>query len=268
MHAVRRHVERRRLQHTGAAGSRRFHSCRSILDLALRSLTVSAAVASLASDRGERGKGAEIWSALEIRLLTAFVAVVEHQSFTGAARHLGYTQSGVSHQVAALERIVGRRLLVREFHGRRPIEPTPVGRTFLEHCRNLLSQLEDAYVDVVGCELTAGVTVGVASIPSVAVRLIPTLESAAREKAAIRILLHEALVDEHLFRHLDERHATFAFTTLPVPSRFTFTEVGHDHYVAVVAATSRLAGVGVVGARQLRGVPLLGVRRSAHEALV
>lgn len=214
------------------------------------------------------GNGSEHWSALEIRLLAAFVAVVEHQSFTGAAHHLGYTQSGISQQVANLERIVGQRLLVREFRGRRPIEPTPVGKTFLEHCRNILRQLEDAYEDIAGCELNAGATIRIASMTSVAVRLVPALEQAVREESSLRILLHEALVDEHLYGYLDARQAELAFTALPVPGRFSFTEIGRDRYVAVVSAESRLARLGAVGVEQLRGVPLLGIRRCAHEELV
>ena len=57
--------------------------------------------------------------------LRAFTAVVEERSFTGAARRLNATQSGVSQQVAKLERHLGVALLMR---GNQFATPTPAGR--------------------------------------------------------------------------------------------------------------------------------------------
>src|SRR6059058_1006218 len=92
--------------------------------------------------------GSERWSALEIRLLVAFVGVVDAGSFTGAARQLGYTQSGISQQIAALERIVDRKLLVRQYGRRLPVKLTPAGASLLEHCRAVLRQVDRAYTEV------------------------------------------------------------------------------------------------------------------------
>ncbi len=47
------------------------------------------------------------------RQLAALVAVVDTGTFSAAADELGFTQSGVSQQVAALERAVGTPLLIR-----------------------------------------------------------------------------------------------------------------------------------------------------------
>jgi DNA-binding transcriptional LysR family regulator len=54
------------------------------------------------------------------------VSVVEAGTFSGAAEQLGYTQSAVSQQVAALERIVGTPLFERR-GGRRPVRLTAAG---------------------------------------------------------------------------------------------------------------------------------------------
>ena len=51
--------------------------------------------------------------ALAMRHLVAFETVAEERSFTRAARRLGYTQSAVSHQMATLERLVGKQLIER-----------------------------------------------------------------------------------------------------------------------------------------------------------
>ena len=60
---------------------------------------------------------------IEMRHLAAFDAVVSSGSFARAAQQLGYTQSAVSLQIAALERAAGTRLLERP-GGRRPVVPT------------------------------------------------------------------------------------------------------------------------------------------------
>ena len=81
---------------------------------------------------------ADGWGALEVRHVRAFATVVDEGSFSRAARELGYTQSAVSQQIVALERIVGAPVLRRPPGGRRPPELTDAGRIVLAHARPLL----------------------------------------------------------------------------------------------------------------------------------
>ncbi|SOB84719.1 LysR family transcriptional regulator [Streptomyces sp. 1331.2] len=82
-------------------------------------------------------------TAVDPQQLRTFVTVARLASFSDAARDLGYTQSAVSQQIAALEADLGTALLVR-----RPVGPTEAGRRLLEHAAPLLVRLEAARADV------------------------------------------------------------------------------------------------------------------------
>ncbi|APX33590.1 hypothetical protein BH708_13695 [Brachybacterium sp. P6-10-X1] len=71
--------------------------------------------------------------------LETFVAVIDHGSFSAAARALHRAQSRVSTHVAALERTLGGTLVDRSH---RPIGPTELGTAFLPHARAVLEALQ------------------------------------------------------------------------------------------------------------------------------
>ena len=78
---------------------------------------------------------------VNIAQLRAFVAVVEHGSFSAAARMLGVSQPAVTMQVQALESDVGATLLDRKYRG---VELTEAGKTLLPHARAVIDELEEA----------------------------------------------------------------------------------------------------------------------------
>jgi DNA-binding transcriptional LysR family regulator len=78
---------------------------------------------------------------VELRHLAAMAAIVEEGSFGRAAARLGYTQSTVSQQIAALERAVGGRVFDRP-GGPKPIRLTPLGAVVLDQGRELLTKAE------------------------------------------------------------------------------------------------------------------------------
>ncbi|MGW1990399.1 LysR family transcriptional regulator [Embleya sp. NPDC001921] len=76
---------------------------------------------------------------VELRHLAALSAVAEEGSFGRAATRLGYTQSTVSQQIAALERAVGGLVFDRP-GGPKPVRLTPLGSVVLDHGRELLAK--------------------------------------------------------------------------------------------------------------------------------
>lgn len=78
--------------------------------------------------------------------LRAFLAVVRHRSVTGAAAELYVTQPAISASLAALERDVGVRLVIRD---RRGVRPTPSGEAlavFAAQCLALAEQGKDSAI--------------------------------------------------------------------------------------------------------------------------
>ncbi|ORW51553.1 LysR family transcriptional regulator [Mycobacterium parmense] len=75
---------------------------------------------------------------VELRHLRAFEAVARLASFTNAAEELRITQPALSRTIRQLEDAVGVTLLDRSS---RHVEPTPAGRTFLEHVERALAEL-------------------------------------------------------------------------------------------------------------------------------
>ncbi|MEV0235596.1 LysR family transcriptional regulator [Nonomuraea sp. NPDC050786] len=80
---------------------------------------------------------------MDPHLIRTFVTVARCSSFSSAAEELGYTQSAVSQQIAALEADLGVPLL-----SRRPVTPTEAGRRLLEHAAPILLRLDAARADI------------------------------------------------------------------------------------------------------------------------
>src|SRR5689334_19880775 len=75
--------------------------------------------------------------------ITAFVAVVDHGSFTAAARVLHLSQPGVTGRVQRLERALRTPLIDRSI---RRLTLTQAGHRFLDSARDLLRVLESSYL--------------------------------------------------------------------------------------------------------------------------
>ena len=73
--------------------------------------------------------------------LRAFVAVADSAGFAAAARKLGLSAPAVTRAVAAIETRLGAQLLQRST---RSVRLTEVGARFLDDCRRILAELDEA----------------------------------------------------------------------------------------------------------------------------
>jgi DNA-binding transcriptional LysR family regulator len=178
---------------------------------------------------------------IEMRHLAAFDAVVSSGSFARAAQQLGYTQSAVSLQIAALERAAGTRLLERP-GGRRPVVPTTAGERMLRHAVRLTAQLQAAEADLTAlAEGTAG-TLRVGTFQSVSIRVLPNVVRRLMElRPGLEVRLQEAAYEDELLALVERGRLDFTFALVPPEGPFEHIELVHDGYVLLTQAGSPLA---------------------------
>jgi DNA-binding transcriptional LysR family regulator len=80
-----------------------------------------------------------------LQRLKVFSELAQRGSFSAAAMALNYTQPAVSKQIAALEREVGRQLVIR---GTRPVRFTDAGDALARHARAVIEQLAAAEAEL------------------------------------------------------------------------------------------------------------------------
>jgi DNA-binding transcriptional LysR family regulator len=183
------------------------------------------------------------FSGIELRHLAALDAVVEEGSFARAAARLGYTQSALSQQIAALERIVDIRLLERR-SGRSPFGPTEAGALLLRHADRIVASLRAAEADLAALRAGTAGTLRVGTFQTVGTGVLPTL--LARYGAAyadVEVALVEAVSKEALLELVETGGLDVSFTVLPVAREpLEVQALMDDPWVLVVPAGAPLAG--------------------------
>jgi DNA-binding transcriptional LysR family regulator len=196
------------------------------------------------------------WLGVELRHLAALSAVAEEGSFRGAARRLGYVQSAISQQIAALERIVGATMVERE-RGSGSVSLSRAGRVMLSHAEGVLAQVYAARADLVaaaGAEVVrVGATHDVAAclLPQILCGLIEPFASGAIEivertnDAELVTLLHNGVLD-------------LAFTELPLANG----SLAHAELAASPWLLYGAPGLTEPTLNALAQLPLVGMRGS------
>jgi DNA-binding transcriptional LysR family regulator len=204
------------------------------------------------------------WTGVEVRHLVALCAVAEAGTISRAAEQLGYTQSAVSQQVAALERAVGSPVFDRP-GGPRPLALTDVGAVLLEHARTVLTQLRVAEAEVRSVAGGERGTLRVGTIQSVGTRVLPAVVRRFHgERPGVRVTLRESHDPAELLDLVDagELDVTFAEGAVADP-RFRAQQVLVDPFVVVVPASSLEAADTSISAAALGELPFVGFRSDA-----
>jgi DNA-binding transcriptional LysR family regulator len=119
-----------------------------------------------------------------LQQLVLFVRTVESGSFSKAAREFGLTQPSVSRSIAALERRLGVKLLVRTT---RAVSATDAGEALLARARDAILAIDDAESAARGADRLSGV-LRVALPPEYCVRrIVPLLPAFFAQHPLLKI---------------------------------------------------------------------------------
>jgi len=210
---------------------------------------------STSADEDLRTLQALNWPGVELRHLAALSAIAAQHSFARAAWSLGYSQSAVSQQVAALERGVGHRVLERS-HGRAPVTLTAAGQIALHHARAIARELARARAHLDALDnVRSTLAVGIHAMTGL--HLLPRIvEQMGVDIAALEI--YEFANDGRLLDLVEHEDIDLAVVHPPSRSGMHFAELLQEEYVGVIAC--RLAerlGPEPIGLDSLNLFPLL-----------
>ncbi len=184
------------------------------------------------------------WPGVELRHLMALDAVAREGSFRAAGARLGYVQSAVSQQIAALEAAVGETLVLRS-RGSRRIALTEAGELLLQHSGAIVARLRAAQADLAALARGARTLLDVGTFESVSARIVPAaLRGLAQRSPDTQILLHDAVTDLGHVPLLERGDLDLAFVDLPLPDgAVEAEELFSDPWVVLVPAGSPLAAL-------------------------
>ncbi|GAA1457044.1 LysR family transcriptional regulator [Williamsia maris] len=124
------------------------------------------------------------------QLFRALRAVLDNGSFTAASEYLGYTQSALSKQIAALEDAAGTQLFER---GPRGVRPTPAALALGRRATAVLDQLEGAQRDLTDLVQPVSGRVRIDAFPTAAMDLIPhAIADIAAKHPSLEVLFTES----------------------------------------------------------------------------
>lgn len=175
---------------------------------------------------------------METARCKAFLAAAEHGSISGAAEILGYTPSGVSQLIAALEDEIGFKLFERTKKG---VLLTKDGDTMLPLIKRFVAE-EDALYEMASD--IRGLSVGsvtICSYPSIATYLLPEVIRRFREDYPhIEIKLMEGIQQE-IREWIGNGTADIGFQVCEDPSEYEWVPLREDRMVAVIPDDHPLA---------------------------
>jgi molybdate transport repressor ModE-like protein len=207
------------------------------------------------------------WHRLEVRHLVALETIARLGSFRAAARELGYSQSAVSEQVAALEGIVGERVLHRP-RGTRRVLPTPAGDLLLDQAGRIGDVLVSGRAELAALRAERE-TLRVGIFASASARLLPSIVRRLRgDRPELELLLHEADDPADLRDLVLRGEIDVAFgSERQVPDALETAPLLDDPFVLLVAADSPLAGAVGITPAEIAHLQLVDYRSVREELL-
>ncbi len=168
---------------------------------------------------------------MNISKFKALLTAVDLGSFSAAAQKLGYTQSGLTHMMNALEDDLGFSILQRGYYG---VKLTPGGERIIPKIRQLVA-CEDALENEIELVKSFGDNViRIGAFSSMASTLLPiVVEKLSEEFPDVTINIQTGTVTE-LYGGLDEGRFDVCFGSKNPKYNFKWTPLFSDPFYAIL----------------------------------
>ena len=188
---------------------------------------------------------------MQFEALKVFCDVVRQRSFSDAARINHVTQSAASQIVLQLERRLGVQLIDRST---RPLQTTPVGRTYFEGCRELVEKYAELEATIRDAKQELDAIVQVVAIYSVGLSDMGNLVSRFKAQHANAHVQIEYLHPDEVYERVLAGTADFGLVSYPRRSReLLVLPWREEQMVLACSPRHRLAGRAHVEATDLAG---------------
>lgn len=175
---------------------------------------------------------------MNIAQLRTFITVVEHGSFSEAARAMGISQPAVTMQIQSLESEVNATLLDRRYRG---VDLTEAGQALLPHARQVLQQIDEAHESIASLSGTISGRLTIAASTTPGVYLIPRLLGAflsAHPEVGVNIMVRDT---SDVVELVESGKAQLGVTGAVIRgARAQFEQLGNDQLVLIAASGSAL----------------------------
>ena len=172
---------------------------------------------------------------MDTKKYEAMVTAVREGSFTRAADVLGYTQSGLTHMMNALEAEVGFRLLERGHFG---IRLTPEGERVMPLITKFLAASEQLSEEIAAISDQASVLISIGAYASIATHWLPLILDRFRsEYPSVQVTVQDGS-REKLFADVCAGRIDLAFTSEPKGEAVDWYPLHEDPLLALLPKTA------------------------------
>lgn len=167
-----------------------------------------------------------------------FLKVVELANITRAAEALNYTQSGVSHAIAALEKEAGFSLFVRNNNG---VTLTENGKRILDSIQKLVNQQRNLTQTIANVKNVITGTIRIGTFCSVSAQWLPKVIRSFQEiYSSVDFELLDGNYDE-ITTWIVNGKIDCGFLTSPIPDTFLFHPLKKDPMMVLLCPDHPLA---------------------------
>ncbi len=192
---------------------------------------------------------------MNVSQLKTFIAVVDHRSFSEAARLLGISQPAVTMQIQALESDIGAMLLDR---GYRKVDLTEAGAALVPYARRILGEIEDARhaIDALSDTVTGRVAVAASTTPGQ--YLLPRVLGAFLKRfpeVGVTLRVYDSA---DVVERVEAEEADLGMTGAEVPgARVHYEQLGVDELVLICPPGHPLADKEAVNFSDVAAQPFI-----------